>query len=299
MESHGSIIPDPWSRAYPVLAVTSPDTNPEGSEIRHLSGGDRDLLLREEPLILEIDGNTLLTMRTPGQDVDLVTGFLLAEGIVSALEEIVDLDIRPGRPLTEPGSGNEDAKPILDRARIRTRTHRESPRRDALRRTQEIRPSCGLCGLEDLHRLVPADLAFRAGHPRITTTLLQVMLQDFHDRQVLFTATGASHSAAFYDMQGGLLGIGEDVGRHNALDKAIGQAWRKAGGVADGTLLLSGRAGYELIAKALRVGCPMMVSVSAASALSFDLCREAGATLIGFARGASHRVYWDEGRLIR
>ena len=293
------IIPDDVLLAYPVFAVTPSETNPEGSEIRHLSGGDRDYLLCEEPLILEIDGNTLLTMRTPGQDEELVTGFLLAEGIVENLEEILSLSLRPGRPLSEPVQGDEEGRPILDRALVQTKTHRQSPRRDALRRIQEIRPSCGLCCLVDLHRLVPPDLAFQAGHPRFTTDLLEQLLQDFHDQQVLFTATGASHSAAFYNMDGELMGLGEDVGRHNALDKAIGQAYRKTGSVADCTLLLSGRAGYELIAKALRVGCPMLVSVSAASALSFDLCREVGATLIGFARGANHRVYWDEGRLVR
>ncbi len=270
--------------------------NPEGSELRHLAGGDRDYLLREEPLILEIDGNTLLTMRTPGRDEDLATGFLLAEGIVDHVDEIESLSMRPGMPLGEPGTGLDGGKPILDRILIQTKTHRESPRRDALRRIQEIRPSCGLCGLEDLHQLVPPSLAFTEGHPNISPTRLRLLLQDFHDQQVLFTATGASHSAAFYTGEGEIQGLGEDVGRHNALDKAIGQAFREGGGVQDCVLLLSGRAGYELVAKALRVGCPFLVSVSAASALSFDLCREVGATLIGFARGEQYRLYWDEGR---
>jgi len=272
--------------------------NPEGSEIRHLAGGDRDILLREEPLILEIDGHTLLTMRTPGRDVDLASGFLLAEGIVDHLDEIESLSRKPGRPLSEPGRSGDSDSPILDRMRIETRAHRESPRRDALRRIQEIRPSCGLCGLEDLQELVPEGLAFEEGRPCFAQGMLEQVLEDFHQQQVLFTATGASHSAAFYSPTGELQGLGEDVGRHNALDKAIGQAFREVGSVSESLLLLSGRAGYELVAKALRVGCPVMVSVSAASSLSFDLCREVGATLIGFARGSQRRIYWDEGRLV-
>ncbi|MFQ5507211.1 MAG: formate dehydrogenase accessory sulfurtransferase FdhD, partial [Planctomycetota bacterium] len=245
---------------------------------------------------LEIDGERLLTMRTPGQDLDLALGFLLAEGLVRQPDEVETLEMRKGIPLGEPGPGADGDGLLPDRVVIRLRHSLDTYRARVLRRTQEIRPSCGLCGVEDLHSLVPEGGELVPGAPRLDSGALNRLLERFHAEQRLFKETGGSHGAAIFDAGSTLLGFGEDIGRHNALDKAIGQVASSGGGLDRSIAVLSGRAGYELVAKLLRLSCPVIVSVSAASALSFELCREAGATLIGFARGGRVKVYWDEGR---
>lgn len=264
---------------------------------RRLRDGGHDALVREEPLIVEVDGEQLVTMRTPGADEAFLVGFLLAEGIVEDAQTIETIDFRKGIPLDEPGPKPDGEGLVADRIVARLRAGVVTPRREALCRTHEIRPSCGICGVEELHDLLPRGQPFAPRTPVIATTTLRQLMREFEGQQSLFRATGGSHAAAIASVTGQLLGFGEDVGRHNAVDKAIGDAVRSGHDVAGSVGLLSGRAGYELIAKLLRVGCPIIVAISAASALSFDLCREAGATLIGFARDGSWKVYWDEERI--
>jgi FdhD protein len=267
---------------------------PEGAAHRRLYAADTDALVREEPLVLEIDGRTLLTMRTPGQERDLGLGFLLGEGLVRGVDEVVSVEFRRGVPLGEPGPGDGDGiKP--DRLVIELVPGNEDERRDVFRREHEIRPSCGVCGLDDLGDLVPGGIA--PGTPKLEAAMLERLLDAFRERQSLFAATGGAHAAAMCSVRGEVLGFGEDVGRHNALDKAIGQLYWSGHDASSCVALLSGRAGYELVAKCLRVRCPIIVAVSAASALAFDLSREAGATLLGFARDGRFRCYWDEGRI--
>ena len=115
--------------------------------------------------------------------------------------------------------------------------------------------------------------------------------------QPLFDATGACHAAALLSGDGRVLAAAEDVGRHNALDKAIGRAVLSGADMTRCVAVLSGRAGYDLVIKLLRVGCPVIISISAPSALAFDLCKTHGATLVGMARGARFKTYWDAGRI--
>ncbi|MEZ5988522.1 MAG: formate dehydrogenase accessory sulfurtransferase FdhD [Planctomycetota bacterium] len=263
-----------------------------GWQDRRLGGGDEDALVREEPLRIEVAGQSLVTMRTPGQDEDLVLGFLLAEGLIAEAAEVEALERLPGSPRSE----TEEARP--DRLFVRLRGEASPARQGMLRRVQEIRPSCGLCGVEELVDLVPEGRELRRGWPEVARARIPALFEAFTARQELFKRTGGSHASALVTPAGEVAGFGEDVGRHNALDKAIGQAVRGGADPSGLLCLLSGRAGYELVAKALRVGCPMILSLSAATALAFDLCREAGATLCGFCRGDGMRVYWDAGRLV-
>lgn len=272
------------------------DPNGEGAAERRLSGNARDVLVREEPLVLEVDNDRLVTMRTPGQDLDFAFGFLLSEGVVGSPADVASIDFQKGIPLDEPGPGPHGDGVVADRLRIRLQAG-GGVRLDALRRTHEIRASCGVCGVEDLDELMPHG-HLTAGRPQIARASLHGLLADLERRQELFRRTGGCHAAMIATVEGQVLGFGEDVGRHNALDKAIGQAARGGSELERAVGVLSGRAGYELIAKLLRVGCPIMVAVSAASALAFDLCREAGATLVGFARQGGMKVYWDEGRIL-
>ncbi|MCA8970193.1 MAG: formate dehydrogenase accessory sulfurtransferase FdhD [Planctomycetes bacterium] len=281
----------------PRLDATPPPPEQRGFDARRLRDRSRDDLVREEPLRLDIDGTRLVTMRTPGQDEDFVTGFLLSEGMVRSTKEISTIEFRPGRPPSEPRPG--DAPGLeADRCHVRLASGSDAePRARSLSRVHEIRPSCGLCGIEDLDELM-AGKHLEPREPHFDLVRLAGILEEFRRRQTVFEHTGACHGAAIVDAStGAFVGFGEDVGRHNALDKAIGMASRASTDFGRCLGLLSGRAGYELVAKLLRVRVPILVSVSAPTALSFDLCREAGATLIGFARGAHQKVYWDEGRL--
>ncbi len=266
----------------------------QAHETRRLRDGARDVLVREEPLVLDFGARTLVTMRSPGQEEELVLGFLLGEGLIDSLDEVQALRFRKGHARSE---ASVDAVP--DRMVIETKNEICGDKEALLSRMQELRPSCGLCGITELETLVPEHRPLRAGHPPLTRATLSKLLAEFKDRQKLFHVTGGSHAAAIYDEAGSCLGFGEDIGRHNALDKAIGAAAKTAAEFKSSTAILSGRAGYELVAKLLRVGCPCICSLSAASSLSFDLCRDAGATLIGFAARDEPRIYWDEGRFVR
>ena len=263
--------------------------NPQhpGSARRSLHGDETDLLVREEPLLIQVGEQQLLTMRTPGQDLALAVGFLLSEGIVDEPAAILGHQQYPGDP----------AELRADTIRIRVRQSADAQAAGRLTRTHEVRPSCGICGLTDPEELLEDTRPLLPGTPKIGRDAIEAMRTEFESRQQLFTLTGACHGAALFSAQGSLLGFGEDVGRHNALDKAIGEA-SLAGHQFDRAIaILSGRAGYDLTMKCLRLGVPIILSVSAASALSHDLVASAGGTLVGFLRGGPAKIYCDDRRL--
>ncbi len=265
-----------------------PEGIPHGAVERDLGGGETDRLVREEPLLISVREQSVLTMRTPGDDENLAIGFLLSEGVLTDVAQATSIDTEPGDP--------EQLQPDV----VRIGLARAAAARIAgrLTRTHEIRSSCGICGLVDADELLEDTLPLLSGVPRLARASIPTMFEEFGRRQSLFAATGASHAAAICDADGLVLGFGEDVGRHNALDKAIGAAARDGHDLSHGIALLSGRAGFDLVLKCMRVRIPIVASVSAASALSFDLCQSAGATLVGFVRGERLKVYCDGGRLI-
>lgn len=254
-----------------------------GASRRTLVGGESDRLVAEAPLALVVDGARVVTIRTPtGDDEAWARGFLVGEGIVARPDDVLALRAGVG----------EDGIVEL-RAEVRDGDARR------LARAHEIRPSCGLCGSfggEGLSIDGPTPVA---GRPRVSLAAVAAMVEDMTRDQAVFKATGACHAAALYAASGRRLSLGEDVGRHNAVDKALGQALM-AGHAAEierAVGILSGRAGFELVAKLIRAGLPIIASVSAPTALAFDLCKEAGTTLLGFVREGRGRVYWDAGRI--
>jgi FdhD protein len=259
---------------------------PAGAVRRALQDGRSDLLVREEPLLLVIHGQQLLTMRTPGRDEDLALGFLLGEGIVRGAADVRSLVFHQGDAEAQRADELHVTLQQAPDARVQGR----------LQRTHEIRSSCGVCGLADPQVVLEETPPLLPGVPKLQPALLPALLLALQARQPLFSATGACHGALIASASGEVLGSGEDVGRHNALDKAIGEAARTGAPLERGIALLSGRAGYDLVIKCLRLRLPVIVSVSAPSALAFDLCHAAGATLIGFARGDRFQVYCDGGR---
>jgi len=261
---------------------------PEGAARRRLASGRDDLLVREEPLLLVIAGQQLLTMRTPGRDEDLAVGFLLGEGIVTAAADVVALHTL---------AGDADAE-RADELQVTLRSEPDPLVRSRLARTHEIRSSCGVCGMASAATMLEGTPPLLPGVPQVATARVHALVDELRARQQLFAATGGCHGAVIADADGTVLGFGEDVGRHNALDKAIGQAARAGSEFAHSIAVLSGRAGFDLVVKCLRVRIPVIVSISAPSALAFDLCSAAGATLVGFARGLHHEVYCGSERLI-
>ncbi len=260
---------------------------PIGVTARTLEDGSSEHFLREEPLVIDVGGEPVLTMRTPGDDEHLALGFLLSEGIVghpAAVTAFAFVDGDPERSLADTITVHVEASGLGPRGRL-TRTH-------------EIRSSCGLCGLANPEELLDDLPPLLPGVPRLELARIDELRRRFEALQLTFNSTGAAHAAALFGGDGALWGKGEDVGRHNALDKAIGSAARAGHDLARGIAMLSGRAGFDLVLKGLRLRIPIILSVSAASAQSYDLCRAAGATLVGFVRPGRVRVYLASSRLV-
>ena len=259
---------------------------PPGTTNRKLVGDVEDVLIREEPLVIEVAGRTVLTMRTPGDDADLAIGFLLSEGVIESVGAVGEVRLVPGdAEALEPDSAVVQVHAAGELVRSR------------LSRTHEVRSSCGICGLANPDQLLDDLPPLLPGVPRLPHALIESLRQRFEALLPHFSATGASHGAVLFGADGTVWSQGEDVGRHNALDKAIGVAARAGRNLSHGIAMLSGRAGFDLVLKCLRMRIPVILSVSAPSAQSFDLCRAAGATLIGFVRAGRSRVYTDGGRL--
>jgi FdhD protein len=242
----------------------------------------------EEPLEIRIRApvdtksrSIAVTMRTPGADLELAAGFLFTEGIVRDRGEISRIEATSANVvLTE----------------LATAAHVDLSR---LERQSFVSSSCGVCGKRSIaavfaHRHFPID----AGTPRIQSRVVHHLAGTLRSAQDAFNRTGGLHAAALFTSSGRLLAEYEDVGRHNALDKLIGGELL-AGRVplGDRILLVSGRAGFELIQKATLAGIPVMAAVGAPSSLAVALAREAGMTLLGFVRDGRFNVYSDTGRL--
>jgi FdhD protein len=253
-----------------------------------------DLLAGEEPLGIRIGGQAVtLTMRTPGDDLDLAAGFLLTEGIVGSATDIAAIRICSGEQC---GHGDhEDGIGNIADVTLRTGTDWQAPRRNFLATS-----ACGVCGkasIDDLRAVSRFDLT--ADPVRVGAAVLAALPGTLRDAQRVFDRTGGLHAAGLFGAHGNLLVSREDVGRHNAVDKVLGWALR-AGRVplAGCVLLVSGRASFELVQKAVVAGVPVLAAVSAPSSLAAELADEAGLTLVGFLRGGAMNVYSHPGRVV-
>ena len=251
-----------------------------------------DVLAVEEPLEIRVGGASLsITMRTPGHDFDLATGFLISEGIVARRDEIAAIRYCAG--VTEDGENTFNVLDVTLAAGV--------PAPDpGLERNFYMTSSCGLCGKASIDAVRTASPHPVANDPLVVDAAL---LASFPDRlragQDVFDKTGGLHAAALFDGRTGeMLVLREDVGRHNAVDKVIG--WAHGEGLlplAGMVLQVSGRASFELTQKASMAGIPILAAVSAPSSLAIDLARESGMTVVGFMRGLSMVVYAGEQRV--
>jgi FdhD protein len=252
-----------------------------------------DLLAGEEPLGIRIGGQAVtLTMRTPGDDIDLAAGFLLAEGIVSEPGDITAIRICAGEQC---GHGEHEGMGNIADVRLRAGADWQAPRRNFLATS-----ACGVCGkasIADLRAVSRYDLA--ADQARVSATVLAALPDKLRDAQRVFDRTGGLHAAGLFGPDGGLQVIREDVGRHNAVDKVLGWGLRAGRVPLSGcVLLVSGRASFELVQKAVVAGIPVLAAVSAPSSLAAELADEAGLTLVGFLRGGSMNVYAHPHRIV-
>ncbi|MBO0803274.1 MAG: formate dehydrogenase accessory sulfurtransferase FdhD [Nocardiopsaceae bacterium] len=262
-----------------------------------------DLLATEEPLGIRLDGEALtMTMRTPGDDIDLAAGFLVGEAIVASQHDIKEIKLCDGASCrhehhgSSPGNhGHDDIGNIADI------TLASGPAAAAghARRSFMTTSACGVCGktsIDDICVLPRAPLADD------TTTFGAPALADFpgklRDAQKVFASTGGLHAAGLFTPDGDLLVVREDVGRHNAVDKLVGHALLNGMlPLAGHALMVSGRASFELVQKSVLAGIPLLAAVSAPSSLAADLADEAGLTLVGFLRGTSMNVYTHDHRV--
>ena len=245
-----------------------------------------DELAIEEPLEIRVAGDPVaVTMRSPGEDARLAVGFLFSEGIIASIEDVGRV-FHCGRPGTE-GYGNAiDVLPApghnLDIERV-----------SASRRGTLTTSACGVCGRQDVADLVARCSVLPPG-PEIPAELLIKSIDGMRRIQPTFTHTGGVHAAAAFDRDGRTLVCCEDVGRHNAVDKAVGALlFDRLVGASAGPVLLavSGRASFEIVQKAAVAKIPVVASVSAASSLAADLASDVGITLAGFVRRKSFNLY--------
>jgi FdhD protein len=260
--------------------------------------GVDDVLAVEEPMEIRLewldDGamrreSIAITMRTPGDDFELATGFLRGEGIIKQREDYVDvsycLDVEESQELNVV---TVTLRPGLefDMSRLERHFYTTS--------------SCGICGKAaldalDIQGCRPVPSGFR-----VADQVIRSLPRTLREAQSVFRETGGIHASGLFDADGSLLDLREDVGRHNALDKLIGRQFMQGSErLHDRVLLLSGRASFELVQKALMAEIPIVVAVGAPSSLAVDLARSFNLTLAGFVRPNGFNIYTGEDRIVR
>jgi FdhD protein len=253
-----------------------------------------DAVVMEEPLQLLLDGQELsVVMRTPGQDLELALGLLYAEGIVRSLDDVKEV-------LISAESGETATAVRLDGSIVESnqvdvhlaRAPRRRPERSMLASS-----ACGVCGavmIEDLRR----DLAVLPPGLSIDPALLPPLVERLRSEQGVFDRTGGLHAAGLFTPSGEAIAVREDVGRHNGVDKVVGRMLLDGRlPLSDAVLVVSGRAGYEIVQKSINAGIALLAAVGAPSSLAVALAREFNQTLVGFLRGERFNVYSASERL--
>ena len=246
-----------------------------------VSGQEQDLLAVEEPLQIRIGTHNLaVTMRTPGNDAELAAGFLLTEGFVRLACDIEEIKCsRNTAVLKLARSVNIDF--------------------EGTRRNFYMTSSCGVCGKASIQALESAGCCtLPRGVPKVGEALIRSLPAKLRESQAVFDRTGGLHAAGLFSAQGCLILLREDVGRHNAVDKLIGRALLEGRlPLSDHVLMVSGRASFELVQKAVMAGIPMMAAVGAPSSLAVKTALRFGMTLIGFLRDDRFNLYSGAGRI--
>lgn len=270
---------------------TPPHTPPAGTAQRPLqrwrSEGHQqqvDVVAEEVPVALRYNGAAFaVMMATPCDLEDFALGFSLSEGLITTPSQLLSIEVRPQ----------------LEGIELQMIVSEDAPGADldpANGRLLPGRGGCGLCGtrqLEDVLRPLP-QIRERRTYPHAA---LQRALATLAQHQPMNAVSGSTHAAAWADASGRIGWVREDVGRHNALDKLIGALHHNEHAIDGGLLVISSRASYEMVSKAIRAGASVLAAVSAPTALAIDLARSAGLCLVGFARESGFNVYTHPERL--
>ncbi|WP_423926198.1 formate dehydrogenase accessory sulfurtransferase FdhD [Candidatus Palauibacter sp.] len=253
----------------------------------------RDAVAVEEPLEIRIataageEHQVAVTMRTPGDDFDLTAGFLFSEGLLAHRSDVADL-----RYCVEVETQEYN---------IVTVQLSETARFDPAELTRNFytTSSCGVCGKASLEAIEIRGCApIPAEGPTVTGEIVRSLPEALRSSQPVFDRTGGLHAAGLFDVSGELQLLREDVGRHNALDKVIGERFLNGGlPLGDVVLAVSGRTSFEIMQKALAAGIPIVVAVGAPSSLAVDVAKEFGMTLAGFAKPTGFNVYTGRHRI--
>lgn len=263
--------------------------------MQHLTAGKAvtrpETLVVEEPLEIRVNGVAVtVTMRTPGSDFELAQGFLLTEGVIGGRDDVVSIRYCGGRE-----NGGANSYNVLD---VTLAAGVRPPGLDVTRNFYTT-SSCGVCGKASLDAVRLAGRFSPGADPAtVASATLKAMPGELRAAQKVFDSTGGLHAAALFGVDGTMLAVREDVGRHNAVDKVIGWALEQRRIPLGATVLLvSGRASFELTQKAVMAGVPVLAAVSAPSSLAVSLAEECGITLVAFLREDSMNVYTRADRI--
>ncbi len=237
-------------------------------------------LIGERPLLLKVFGfGSFTIMRTPGDEIDLAVGFLLAEGIIEGMADLRSVAFR-------------------ERSNDEVHVYLERPPAHGRERNLVVNASCGLCGSKGLDELLDRLDPIDPEGIRVPLEVFYHLPRTLRSVQTLFGQTGGCHAAALFDAEGKILACREDLGRHNAVDKVIGHALRCQLPLPGCGLFLSGRVSLEMTIKAARAGIGLVVAVSAPSDAAHRCAEELGITLAGFARGEEVAIYTHPHRIV-
>ncbi len=251
-----------------------------------------DTVAAEEPLEIRLAGRPLaVTMRTPGDDFDLVHGFLATEGVIRTSADLSGLRYC--------NSVDDEGRNTYNVVDVDLAPGVEAPD-TALDRNFYTSSSCGVCGkasIDAIRTRTPYEVA--ADDVRVPLETLLALPDRLRAAQEVFDRTGGLHAAGLFTADGELVALREDVGRHNAVDKVVGDAVREGRVPLTGhVLMVSGRSSFELTQKAAMAGVPVLAAVSAPSSLAVELAADAGITLVGFLRGDGCNVYTHPDRIV-
>ena len=254
----------------------------DGSREQHVEGA----VVVEEPLEIRINGRPVaVLMRTPGMEKELAAGFCLGEGLVADLWD-VGLIRHCGRAVADE---NAEGDP-LDYSRNRvdlTLLPGAAPNWEGREEVELIRSGCGRAEARALIR----NLAPVNGDVRLRAEVIPPLLGQITGQQAAYRAAGGIHAAAVFDARGRALVVCEDIGRHNAVDKATGHCLLRGISLQDKIMLCTGRASYDMVAKGVRLGLPIMASISSPTSLAVEMAEALNCTLLGYVRGKSLNIY--------
>ena len=253
-----------------------------------LDNETEDWVAREEPLEIRVKGESIVvTMRTPGHDKELAIGFLLAEGVITNSSDVLEIAYcQQGEASLHKNILNVFLSPEVE------------INLDRLKRNVYASSSCGLCGKASIESLQNIFKPLNKIETVISVDKILTLAQKLRAKQSTFDKTGGLHAAGIFDLNGQLLVLREDIGRHNAVDKILGHLFLKNRmPLEDCVLMVSGRASFEIIQKSLAGRVGIICAVSAPSSLAVDMAKESGQTLIGFLRERKFNVYSHKERI--